>query len=434
MNTRTLEELNQLIQQNPRPEYFLQRAMLYDEMKLYEDVRKNLEEGINLVGVAPHNYDPELIGDLYYKNGINYKMMQNYEFAIQYLNAALTIDKIIISDKMRAQCLGNIGICYQMIENFQTAYKYFVEAQKFDPSHGWYDFLIGTTMPNEYDRALSCFTDAIIKQYSSANLYYHIAFIYFKNKNIEQALKNFQTTIHIEPQHENALLMLGNIYYEEGNFEKASEYYDKILIINPYNQDALLMIRRSNKKQELDKAYNDSKKILENDPLNQNALFKIGNIYYEENNFEKAYEYFNRVLEINSSNEDALLMMGHIYYEVDNFQKAGEYYNRVLKINSYSEDALLMMGHIYLAKENFEAAYTLYNRILIKHPSNQNAQEYLGKCLIKLIPESSFPNSPLTTAWCTTFSPHAPNPYTDSIANSDNAQQKFKNIYKRAAP
>ena len=418
-----LQELNEVIQSNPHPEYFLQRAMLYDEMKLYGNVRNDLENGIFHVNSAPDKYPPKLIWDLYYKNGINYKIMHNYAFAIPCLNAALTIDKIIIPDKIRAQCLANIGICHQMRGDNQIAYNHFLQARICDPSHGWYDFLIGTTMPNEYNLALSYFNNAIIKQYSSANLYYHIAVIYFKKQEMELALQNFQTAIQIDPGHENALLMIhrinkkqefdkvyldskkklendplnqnalfkiGNIYYEEDNFQKAYEYYDEILTINPYNEDALLMMGHIYYNVvNFENAREYYQKILAINPSNQNALLMMGHIHYEKNEFQNAMEYYQQILAINPSNQNALLMMGHIYYEKDHFQKAMEYYQQILAINPSDQNALLMMGHIHFFTKQFNTAHQYYYQISRINPSNQDAEKYKNLCLQFLNPQSN---------------------------------------------
>ncbi|MCB2294137.1 tetratricopeptide repeat protein [Clostridium algoriphilum] len=60
--------------------------------------------------------------DIYYHTAVAYRILQNYEKAIYYLNEAVAIDKDLI------EVINEFGINYACLENFETAIQYFRKA------------------------------------------------------------------------------------------------------------------------------------------------------------------------------------------------------------------------------------------------------------------------------------------------------------------
>lgn len=64
------------------------------------------------------------------------------------------------------------------------------------------------------------------------------AAIYADSGRIEQALKELNVAIEINPSHYASLVNLGVLKESQGKFDKALEFYDKALEANPVSVDS----------------------------------------------------------------------------------------------------------------------------------------------------------------------------------------------------
>ena len=55
---------------------------------------------------------------------------------------------------------------------------------------------------------------------------------YLLNRNLEMAIKCFETSLAINPENLTSMLGVGVYYFEHADFKKAREYYEKSLMIN----------------------------------------------------------------------------------------------------------------------------------------------------------------------------------------------------------
>ena len=64
----------------------------------------------------------------------------------------------------------------------------------------------------------------------------------FKNKKYEDAKFLFERSIVLDPKHSNSYLYLAKIYKEEKNQKKEEKNLETTLLINPNNEEAILML------------------------------------------------------------------------------------------------------------------------------------------------------------------------------------------------
>ena len=81
----------------------------------------------------------------------------------------------------------------------------------------------------KYDDARFLFERNIVFNPKDANSYLYLAKIYNYKKNQKKEEYNLETTLLIEPDNEEALLMLMKIALEKSNYEKVKDLSDKFV-------------------------------------------------------------------------------------------------------------------------------------------------------------------------------------------------------------
>ena len=112
--------------------------------------------------------------DIYYHSAVAYRILQNYEKAIYYLNEAVAMDEDLI------EVINEFGVNYACLENYETAIKYFRKAF-------------------EVTKSIEICTNLVM--------------CYLNVKNFEQAKMHLDIAIKIDPQDE-IVIQLANILTE----------------------------------------------------------------------------------------------------------------------------------------------------------------------------------------------------------------------------
>lgn len=190
-----------------------------------------------------------------------------------------------------------IGSCYQNLGNLKTASDTFVHIINLDN-----------------------------KNFAAYN---NLGNIFKAQKKFEDAERNYNKALEINPKYENAMVNLGNLYFEINDYQKAIDYYLKslkinnqnalayynlglvyqsigefndshkafkeALKINPTNTNADKMISRSTKytkdNSHLEKMREKLKKLKLNEPQKTNLYFSLGKAYEDLEDFEESFKY-----------------------------------------------------------------------------------------------------------------------------------------------
>ena len=114
-------------------------------------------------------------------------------------------------------------------------YELLLEANKIFPDHYLIMFDLANLMcfkTGEKEKGLELFTKCVqtLPQVDSA--WSALGSAYLLNRNLEMALKCFETSLTINPDNLTSTLGVGVYHFEHANFKKAREYYEKSLMIN----------------------------------------------------------------------------------------------------------------------------------------------------------------------------------------------------------
>lgn len=112
---------------------------------------------------------------------------------------------------------------------------------------------------------------------------------------------------------------------------------------------------------------------LKADPNNADLLYKIGNLYYDAQQYPEAIQYYERSLKINPKGTDVRTDLGTAYHLVGKPDQAIQEYDEVLKIDGKHANALFNEGMVkWQDKMDMNGAITAWKRLLETNPDYPN--------------------------------------------------------------
>ncbi|MEO8885209.1 MAG: tetratricopeptide repeat protein [Mucilaginibacter sp.] len=133
-----------------------------------------------------------------------------------------------------------------------------------------------------------------------------LGFDYLYRGDLKTAMKRFNQAWLLDNKNENAYWGFGAIYFSFNDYDEALKQFEKGLLINPNSSNILTDEATINtgyfvSKHDanyLDKAielFNKSYKI---DPLNQNTLFKLSVAYFYKSDCANAWKYYDECMKL----------------------------------------------------------------------------------------------------------------------------------------
>jgi tetratricopeptide (TPR) repeat protein len=142
-------------------------------------------------------------------------------------------------------------------------------------------------------------------------------------------------------------LRLGWLSYMAGFFTESTSYYQKCIDLKPMSIEAKFGFTypasAMGNWEQVKKQYND---ILKLDPQNSIANYKLGSIYYGNEDYTNALKYFEKVVNLYPFGYDGLLMFAWTNLKLGKFREAEVLFNKVLMYQPNDKSALEGLGQI----------------------------------------------------------------------------------------
>jgi len=142
-------------------------------------------------------------------------------------------------------------------------------------------------------------------------------------------------------------LRLGWLNYNAGLFDQSVIFYSRAQKLKPYSEEArfglILPLSALGKWNDVIKLYDA---ILEVNPNNSVALYRLGLVYYGQKDYNKANTLFTKVVDLYPFGYDGLLMLGWTSYFLGNNNQAKVLFNKVNLFNPGDKSAAEGLGLI----------------------------------------------------------------------------------------
>jgi tetratricopeptide (TPR) repeat protein len=126
-------------------------------------------------------------------------------------------------------------------------------------------------------------------------------------------------------------LRLGWLSYKSKQFDESAVFYRKALSLLPYSEEAkfglILPLSAKEEWEEVIKIYNQ---ILENNPANTVALYRLGMICYDRKDWQQAWRCFQKVVDLYPFGYEGMLMLAWTDLQQGKIREAKVLFNKVL--------------------------------------------------------------------------------------------------------
>ncbi len=235
------------------------------------------------------------------ENEINNNLKQALDSfkAADYKKAAETFLKVLEEDKNNPNILNNIGLCYSKLAKDDLAIEYFIKTLSINPK--------------------------------SVQTYINLSDVYFRNKNIIDAINLLENGVTLMPKEIALKHYLSRFYLEDCRYDLAMEQLFEILDIDSDNID---------------------------------AYWDLGNIQFELGDYDSAVENYENVLEKVTDNAVLYYQTAITYEANDNIDKAISNHLKAISANENFHPSYKKLGILFMARGDNESAVEYFENYL----------------------------------------------------------------------
>ncbi len=135
-------------------------------------------------------------------------------------------------------------------------------------------------------------------------------------------------------------LRLGWLNYSNGNFTESSAYYERAVSLSPFAIEARFgYVYPLSALGNWGIVKTQYEKILEIDPMNTLANYRLGMIYYGSEDFQKALKYFEKVVNLYPFDYDSTIMYAWTHFKLGKLREAEVLFKKAQLIRPGDESA-----------------------------------------------------------------------------------------------
>ncbi len=207
---------------------------------------------------------------------------------------------------------------------------------------------------------------------SDPRVYSHFlsALLLERHGEFDQALKEYNRTLKLEPSASTIYRQRSNLYLKMGNPSKALEDAQAFVQANPKDTDAhLLLSSIHNMMGQQNAAILVLEKVLKDYPTHEEALLNLASMQMNDEP-AKAIRSLQKLVKINPGATEAYYSLGLIYQKMGEPESSRKMFEKVIQLDSESVPSLVLLGQMKESAGLTEAAVPYYERALQKMPEN----------------------------------------------------------------
>jgi tetratricopeptide (TPR) repeat protein len=220
-----------------------------------------------------------------------------------------------------------------------------------------------------YKEVFTSYMQAVVNTFpNNIKMRRALQLIYFNKKEFKNALLQ-NDTIFMQfngepvPNIDYFLQDRGKLYLELGDSAKAIKNFEQAIHTNPLNEDALFELANIYANTANPNVISLCDAFIKNDIKQQAEPYYYKAVYYNTiNNNTEALRQIDLAIKTNYSLIDPWLLSGDIYFSQNNLAKAEEAFNKAITLSKTNADAWYGLGQIAEKKNDKANAYLFYGR------------------------------------------------------------------------
>ena len=305
---------------------------------------------------------------------------KNFEEAKDLLLSNISPDSDDIEAiKLLGLCNVNLKCSNQAIEAFETV----VEKSSEDATSWYY---LGTMYDeiNNIEKAENAYKKVISLREEYTLAHKNLAVMYLKHHMHEKAIPYAQKAVELDPLDYQGYYIQGTIAIAEKDFDTAILNYEKALALNPeilaiYTNLGAAYFATN----QLDKAYDTLKKVVEIDDENATAHYHLGNISQIQKEYEDAFKHFQKAYNSEASTLH-LTALAYSALKAKKFDDAITLYKTLCVLCPEKQNFEYNLACAYLSIKNYQEAIKIFKKLVAMNPTSTAMFEKLAEVYVAL--------------------------------------------------
>ncbi len=204
----------------------------------------------------------------------------------------------------------------------------------------------------EYNQAAGVFKKILKQDPGNVDAHYRLGVIYGKQGDIKKSAEEFLNVVSLDPAHHKAFYNLGAIYSSKGSLysvSKAADNFKRYLRLDPYSKKRKQIIdwlqSHGQKFDKIEPEIRTNKNY--NVSADKNDLISQADTYVAQQDFDKAKSLYQAVLDRNPRNSTALYKLGVMYMKQGAFVKGRTELLKAISIDPELSRACFNLGVLY---------------------------------------------------------------------------------------
>jgi len=203
-----------------------------------------------------------------------------------------------------------------------------------------------------------------------------IGVAYFSQGRFDEAVKEYQIALEINPASHGAHNNMGMVYMKKGMMDEAITEFKETIKIRPTYAIAFHNLGLAYKKNGLlDEAEESFKNALRLKPFFPNAHNSMGIIYMEKGLLDEAIKEFSAAIEQKSDFFEAYQNLGNIYIRQNRIEEASQEFLKAIKINPDYAPSYFGLASAFENKGEKQKAVEYYKRFI--ETAGDNFTQYM---------------------------------------------------------
>ncbi len=238
---------------------------------------------------------------------ILYNLGEAYLRNADYVKADTTLQRALDLQPNSVSALYLEAQAFEHEKKTLQAFQLLFRARKLAPQNTDVIFLLArlSMQQSYYEDAIPLLEEGIKLAPRRPDLHAALGESYFSAGKIQQAFREFQTLLQLDPSARSDVFM-GLYYRHQGQFDEAKKYFVAGLQKDPHNADCLYNLGLiADKQGNYVEAENYFDRALQNDPKHEGALFGLATVKVEEKKFAEAIPLLHRTIELDPNQSKA---------------------------------------------------------------------------------------------------------------------------------
>ncbi len=217
---------------------------------------------------------------------------------------------------------------------------------------------------------------------SSAEALYGLGSVYLQQEKTAEARESLERAVQLHPGYPgtlpNAWNNLGILAAREGHTDEAIRNFQRALQIDP---DHVIALENLGNAYRQSKRWDDAKSVLQRavqlSPDSPEANYGLGMVFAQLADTEHAYEYLQKALAARPAYPEALNNLGILYLRTQRQDQAESSFKESIRVAPSFDQAYLNLARLYALEGEPQQARTVLLDLLKQHPGHAQAEKEL---------------------------------------------------------